>query len=83
MDCTLACGGDGAKFTRWVEKSSVREGREALLHYSKDELIIKLSVVFMKTLLPPQKRKLSHSPLPLYFIRIGYISGDIYGSTKA
>lgn len=44
MDCTLASGGGGEKFTRWVEKSNAREGKEALPHYSRDELIIKLCV---------------------------------------
>lgn len=47
---------------------SEREKRLSL-HSSQDELIIKWFVVFMKTL-TITKRKLSHSALPFYFLRI-------------
>lgn len=46
--------------------------QETLLHYFKDELIIKLTVAFMKTLLLPQKENSPNSPFPLCFIRIGH-----------
>lgn len=44
MDYTLACRKGRGKFIEWVEKSNVRKKKEASLHYSRDELIIKLCV---------------------------------------
>lgn len=74
MDYTLAYRRGRGKFTGWVEKSNVRKKKEASLHYSRDELIIKLCVVFMKT------------PLLLILsltFHKNWRSINIYGHTKA
>lgn len=47
MDYTLAYRGGGGKFTGWVEKSNVKKKKEALLHYSIDEIITELCLLFL------------------------------------